>query len=145
LASPLQLNLDGLKLIDSSYTRARQNEAYHKVRRALKSKFDDISRELLPSHDGIPRQVYMTSDLRMLVNIVTRDERDPVEGGSSLQKLWTGRFRNQGKVADGVSEGPGLEDSSDEDDDLLAHLWKRGPVKVQRTLESWTGLELLRK
>ena len=113
------------------------------MRRALKSKFDDLSRELLPPNDGIPRQVYMTSDLRMLVSIVTRDERDPVEGALSLQKLWTGRFRSQRRAGDGISDGTGLEDSSDDDDDLLAHIWKRGPVKVQRTLESLTGWAVL--
>jgi hypothetical protein len=109
------------------------------MRRALKSKLDDISRELLPSHDGTPRQVYATSDLNMLVSIVTRDDRDPVDGASSLHKLWTGKAPNPRKVSDGAFDGAGLEDSSDDDDDLLVHLWKRGPVRVQKTLGSWTG------
>jgi hypothetical protein len=137
LAAPLRLDLDGLKSIDNSYSKARQNEAYHKVRKALRSKLDDIGRELLPSYDGTPRQVYVTSDLSMLVSIVTREDRDPVDGASGLQKLWTGRIRRRYNVGDkGLEDG--LDDSSD-DDDLLGNLWKRGPVRVQRTLESWTG------
>lgn len=75
----------------------------------------------------------------MLVSIVTRDDKEPVEGASSLQKLWSGRNRGASRSGD-VFDRANLEDSSEEeDDDLLVHLWKRGPVRVQKTLESWTG------
>jgi hypothetical protein len=131
---PLRLNLPALNLIDSVFSRSKQNESYFKVRRAIKSTLGDLGRELLPSALN-PTTVYVTSDLATLVDIISSHAPEDGEGTGTLASLWAVRVQNtqRGRRREAL-----LEDSSDEDE-ISSGLLRRGPARVQRTLEHWKG------
>ncbi|KAA1466389.1 hypothetical protein DENSPDRAFT_831206 [Dentipellis sp. KUC8613] len=146
------VTLELLETVNAAYEKFRQSESY-KVHRVLLNKLDDLTTDLRTasplgnSSSQIPEP---TTDLGLLVKIILSHGK---EATASLRYLWTGRplllaRRRRERlglaaVSDAEDEERERTDGKSTEDEADLNRWSS--KRVQRKIESWTGLNRSKK
>ncbi|KAI0053522.1 hypothetical protein FA95DRAFT_1600673 [Auriscalpium vulgare] len=149
-AQPI-LTDDILSAIDVAYDKSRTTESY-KVHRVLLNKLDDSTQHVMTeptadmtvfirfvqgraSKDGVPSLRWLWSGRAEALGRKGKD-KDGVGKDGGRERIWSDGEEEERERVDRERDGPGEDFSTGEENDYKVWSSKR----VQRKLESWTGL-----